>query len=93
MQPLSAVGRFGRLDTPAASPATIEQALLLDGPLTARQRKQAAIANLGFAIGWSRKFDYVVLYHFGKRSNFAPALLRPVREGSFFTIFAIRRDE
>jgi hypothetical protein len=92
MQPLVAIGRFALLDTPVGMPATIEQALVLDGPLTARQRAQIAIANLSYSIGWSRKFDYVVLYHFGRPVNFFPMRLRPVREGSFFTIFAVRRD-
>ena len=72
-------------------PLQAKVARALKGRLTARQLKLVEKANATFAMGWHRKFDYVVYYHFGKAENFEPSLLRPLHQGSFFSIFRVEK--
>ena len=44
-------------------------------------------SHLNYAYMWDRKFDYVIYLHFGAGGNPAPDRLRPVRQGTFFTLF------
>jgi len=40
-------------------------------------------------VGWQSKFNYLVWLHFGNKDRAVPPELKPISEGSYFTIFEI----
>jgi hypothetical protein len=87
MQPMSARPAYACIDVPAGSPLPIEVAQELLEPDFANALEQPRNRKFRFAFRWDRHFDYVIYYHHGARDNPFPSLLRPVHQGTFFTIF------
>ncbi|MBE9557868.1 MAG: hypothetical protein IMF08_13500 [Proteobacteria bacterium] len=42
-----------------------------------------------FWVDWPRRYEYVLITHFGATGNPLPELLSPVHEGSFFDIYRV----
>jgi hypothetical protein len=76
------------MDTQFGAP--IELALLVDSALGG----EAVAGGIGmerFWQDWPRRYDYVLITHFGSKGNPLPDLLVTVHEGSFFDIYRIER--
>jgi uncharacterized membrane protein len=89
MQPLQASPAFACIDV--ASGGTLSVPMLRGSVSTARTDVKRT-PRFQYADKWDRKFDYVIFYHFGARTNPVPQHLTPVVEGSFFTIFRTGRE-
>jgi hypothetical protein len=87
MQPLRSKPAFACIDIPAGSPIRVNIARRLLQPETAKILQQRRYTNLRYFYRWDRRFDHVIYYHHGARGNPFPAILKPVHQGSFFTIF------
>jgi hypothetical protein len=87
MQPMLAKPAFACIDIPAGSPLRLNIARRLLEPETAEILKQRRYTNYRYFYRWDRRFDYVIYYHHGARGNPFPTILKPVHQGSFFTIF------
>lgn len=88
MQPLRAKPEFACIDAPAGEPIFVSTAAQLINPSAAAA---TAVGQKPYAVRWPERFDYVILYQWGEKSNPFPAILTPVRHGSFFTIFRTPR--
>lgn len=89
MQPLQTEPSFACIDV--ASGGTLSVPMLRDSVSTTN-----GVSNrdprVKYADRWDRNFDYMIYYHFGAFGNPAPKQLRPIVEGSFFTIFQTSRS-
>ncbi|MDH3229154.1 MAG: hypothetical protein OEN55_05105 [Alphaproteobacteria bacterium] len=89
-QPVRAAPVRKEVDTEFGAP--IELALLVDSA-----RGGGTVAGGAgmkpFWRDWPRRYDYVLITHFGARGNPLPDLLMPAHEGSFFDIYQVRRPE
>jgi hypothetical protein len=82
-QPIKAHPRNAAIDRRAGRPITyiaLRKAMRREG-------HHNAGAALVYYADWPAQFDYVSIVDFGARDNPAPEVLRPVRTGSFFTIY------
>ena len=48
--------------------------------------EEADYRRVKYAYRWSKRFNYISIYHSGASVNPFPEFLRPARTGSFFTI-------
>lgn len=89
-QPVRATPARAAMDTEFGAP--IELALLVDSA----HGGNAVAGGVGmkpFWVDWPRRYDYVLITHFGAKGNPLPDLLSPVHEGSFFDIYRIAVGE
>jgi len=89
-QPVRAAVARMAMDTEFGAP--IELALLIDSA----QGGDVIAGGVGmrpFWKDWPKRYDYVVITHFGAGENPLPDLLAPVHGGSFFDIYRVRRGE
>ncbi|HEX6979282.1 MAG TPA: hypothetical protein VF342_08275 [Alphaproteobacteria bacterium] len=93
MQPMQASAAYAHIDVAASTPVPVT---LLE--MSGRPERRSAIERVfrkydvsTYFVGWPAHFDYVVHYHFGCPERLLPHLLSEVAEGSFFTIYAVRR--
>ena len=85
-QPVRSAPARKAMDTEFGAP--IELALLVDSA----HGGDAVAGGVGmrpFWTDWPRRYDYVLITHFGATGNPLPSLLAPVHEGSFFDIYRI----
>jgi hypothetical protein len=85
-QPIRAAPARATMDTEFGAP--IELALLVDSA----HGGGAVAGGVGmkpFWVDWPRRYDYVLITHFGATGNPLPNLLSPVHEGSFFDIYRV----
>jgi hypothetical protein len=89
MQPLSVTPAFAAVDTPTGQPYSpnIANRFITPDPALAKLAREN---GAGFALGWPRKFDYVIVYHMGQPYNFNPPLLTEIKRGSFFSIYKVK---
>jgi len=87
-QPVRAAPAREAMDTEFGAP--IELALLVDAANGGNQVK-GGVGIKPFWNDWPQRYDYVLITHFGANGNPLPDLLKPIREGSFFTIYRVRR--
>ena len=92
MQPLSSTPAYAAIDTPAAIPVQVDNALLLEDP-SASLVKTRKGSKARFMYRWPEHFDYVIYYHHGRTSNFDPLHLTEVRRGSFFSILKVKKTQ
>jgi len=94
-QPVQASPRRADLDTPYGWPVGYD--LLADEAAAGAADSAADGAPAGsvrrFWIGWSDRYDYVLVTHFGAAGNPDPVRLAPVREGSFFGLYRVRKTD
>ncbi|UCH73183.1 MAG: hypothetical protein JSU82_12570 [Rhodospirillales bacterium] len=78
-----------RMDTAFGAP--IDVALLVESARGTGDDDSASahVAIRNFWADWPRRFDYVLLTHFGARGNPLPQQLTAIHEGSYFTIYRI----
>jgi len=89
MQPLSSVAPYAAFDVSAALPYSGNLMLRLKNPDRALEKK-AIKYHADFAVRWPQHFDYIIYYHFGGKPNFDPDALNLIRNGSFFSILAVK---
>jgi hypothetical protein len=85
-QPVGAAPARVSIDTEFGAP--IELALLVDSAYGGT----AVAGGVGmkpFWEDWPRRYDYVLITHFGAKGNPLPELLFPIHEGSFFDIYRV----
>jgi hypothetical protein len=85
-QPVRAAPARTAMDTEFGAP--IELALLVDSA----HGGNAVAGGIGiqpFWVDWPRRYEYVLITHFGATGNPLPDLLLPVHEGSFFDIYRV----
>jgi hypothetical protein len=85
-QPVRAAPKRESMDSYFGAP--IELPLLVDSA----DGGNAVAGGVGmqpFWQDWPKRYDYVVITHFGEKGNPLPDLLIPVHEGSFFDIYRI----
>lgn len=88
-QPVRAAPARAAMDTEFGAP--IDLPLLVDSA----HGGHAVAGGLGmkpFWQGWPKRYDYVLITHFGARGNPLPGFLAAVYEGSFFTVYSVSSE-
>ena len=91
MQPMIVQPAFSCIDVSASAPVPLGLFPKLAMPEKVSLTERYGSMNYRYAYHWDRNFDYVIYYHYGTPGNPVPRELRPVHQGSFFTIFRTRR--
>jgi hypothetical protein len=89
-QPVHAAPSRAAMDTEFGAP--IELALLVDSA----HGGEAVAGGVGmnpYWKDWPRRYDYVLITHFGAAGNPLPELLAPIHQGSFFDFYRVLRAE
>jgi hypothetical protein len=96
-QPIRASSAYASIDTPNVNGQDFElQHLRAGADRTQAERLQGFVNNRGVKAYWAfwpRNFDYVVMLDVEDPVNPFPGLLDPVHEGSFFAIYAIKKNQ
>lgn len=96
-QPLRAAPAYAEVDTPNLNGLTLTVAHLEAGADPRRAGQLPEVVNRwgvkAYWAFWPRRFDYLLVLDVEAPENPFPSLLTPVRQGSFFTLYAVELTE
>ena len=93
-QPLSVRAAYAAIDAPHLQPMPVETLVLGVDPEAGEEiyrTRRTGRFHYRFA-GWPETFDHVLMFDFGTPRNPLPGLLTPSRRGTYFTLYAIRKE-